>query len=73
MASKAVEGSEKFSTGWLEADAPHNDDIVLVSGHTWSSVYLHVQAKTIYKYVVNAKQWYRFTVVPRGAKRELIY
>lgn len=49
----------KYSAGWLLTSEP-KEDLILISGHAWSEVFIGVNTKRIYKIVKKSKEWYRF-------------
>jgi hypothetical protein len=48
-----------YAAGWLLTSEP-KENLILISGHAWSEVFIGVETKRIFKIVKKNKEWYRF-------------
>ncbi len=54
--------SSRYRAGWLLTTEP-DEDLITLSEHAWSEIFLGMTSKRVYKVVKKTKDWYRFAWV----------
>lgn len=60
----AKKKASDYSAGWLLTSQP-DEELIPISGHAWSEVYIGVESKRIFKVVKKTKEWYRFAFIAK--------
>lgn len=55
-----------YAAGWLLTSEPE-EELILISGHAWSEVFIGVKTKRIFKIVKKTREWYRFAWIAASA------
>ncbi len=54
------ETRKEYAAGWLQISAEPGEDLIRLSGHVWSDVFIGVESRRVYKRVKKANEWFRF-------------